>query len=304
MEPRRRVGRGHRDRPRGRGGRRGANRERPRIQWPLLERLGVDDACLTHRTGQRDRMRSRGRRARRDLPGPRRRRGSGSRDRGYGGRRRCSRRRGSRRGRRCWDRVGSRDGLLDGVRSRGGQWGRRHSGRRRRRCRCRSRSRSSCRGLGCRRRIADHDRARARVGTTRREERRRVDVSLILVGVPNPELHVGATHLGVATRADRPDAVTFGDRHALGHGGRPELRERHRPAVGRQDGDRPSAPGHRSGERHRAGGGRLDRLSRRAADIESAMLSTRIGMRGIERVPEQDRPARRPRPRVGGGREH
>ena len=60
-----------------------------------------------------------------------------------------------------------------------------------------------------------------------------------------------------------------------------------------QDRERPSAPGHRAGERHRAGGGRSDRLARSAADVDPAVLPARVGMRGIERVTRAE-PARSP----------
>jgi hypothetical protein len=298
---------------------------RPRRSRGCGHRSRCRSRCRSRHRGGRCRCGSRHRRGRsrhrsRCNRGSRSRCNRGSRSRcNRGSRSQCNRgsrsrcNRGSRsqcnRGSRSWCNRGSRGRLRDrcsrlhGVRSRWGRGRRAHRARRGHRSRCRCRSRSRNLRVGGLRRIDDHARARARVRTTRRKERRRVDVSLVLVGMTNTELHVGAAHLGIATRADRPDAVAFCDRRALAQGDRPELRERHRPAVGRQDRERPSAPRHRSGERHRASGGRSDRLSRSAADVDSAVLSPRVGTRGIERVSEQNRSARRPRPGAGRGRE-
>ncbi len=142
----------------------------------------------------------------------------------------------------------------------------------------------------------DDDGARARVGGPGRKEGRRIDVSLVVVRMPDSELDIGAAHLRVAARTDRPDAVALGDRRATRHTDRSELGEGHRPAVRREDRDRLPVPRHGAGERDRAGRRRPNHLSGSSADVDAPMLPSSVGMGGIERVGEQNRSARGPRP--------
>jgi hypothetical protein len=101
-------------------------------------------------------------------------------------------------------------------------------------------------------------------------------------------VNVRPIHLAVAARADRPHAVALGDRRALGHRKRAEVRERHGVAFRRRDRDAEARARHRSGERHGAAGGRDDRRAGCPGDIDAAMLPGGIRVRGVEDERLQD----------------
>jgi len=100
--------------------------------------------------------------------------------------------------------------------------------------------------------------------------------------VANAELHVRACNLGVAARADGRDRIALGDRRALCHRYRSELRQRDRPAVGGEDGQRLPVTGNRSRKRDHAAGGRENRRPGIASDIDPSMLARRVWMGRIE----------------------
>jgi hypothetical protein len=305
----------------GRGGdsarRRGSRRHRGRrLRHDALG--GNDDWCGLRHDGRRrrrngNRLRDRwgsavrdrlGRAFRRGTrgngPGHRRRRRHRSRDRRR--RRHCGRRGRGCSGRRRSDgrvrRSSRRRGRLSG-RGRGDL--RRRRGRRRRRCR---RGRGGHRGNRHRRsrpRLCRIDGRHSRdgVGSAWRQEPDRVDVALVLVCVPNSQLHVRPAHLGISAGTDRPDAVAFGNRRPLGDPDRSELGERDRPAVRGQDRHRLPTPRHGAGEGHDASGRGTNRFAGGASDVDAAVLAGGVGVHGVEREREQDGAARRPGPGRG-----
>jgi hypothetical protein len=191
--------------------------------------------------------------------------------------RRCCRRRRRRRDRHGWIRARCRvRGRTLSVDRRGRRW-------------------SACFHVGSR--IGGLGDRAGRGNSAIRQQRQRIDVALILVCVTDAELDVGTVHLGVAARADRPDAVALGDRRALGNRDRPQLRERHRPLVRGQDRHRLAAARNRAGEGDHPGSRSEHRLPRLTADVDSPMLASRVRVCRVERERKEDRPVRRPRPR-------
>ncbi len=194
-------------------------------------------------------------------------------------------------------RIGSDEGrgARTGRSGFGGTGRRRHIGR--------------CDDRGWRRRGRDRrsrssgvdDRGRRRRGRhARRQQRQRVDVTLVVVGMANTEMDVRPAHLGVSAGTDRPDAVALGDCRALRHHGRPQMRERHRPAVAGLDRHRLPAARHGADEADDARCGRTNLLARIAADVDAAMLTCPVRVIRVEQERLNDSPARRPGPRPGG----
>ena len=83
-----------------------------------------------------------------------------------------------------------------------------------------------------------------------RQERERVEVTLLVDGPPNAEVHVRLARDRVGALSDRADACAFPDLVAALHGDRAELQQRHRVAVTRADRQRATARGNGPGERH------------------------------------------------------
>jgi hypothetical protein len=138
----------------------------------------------------------------------------------------------------------------------------------------------------------------------RRKQRLRIDVALILVGVANAELHVRPGNLGVSARADSRDHITLGDRRALCHRDRSELRQRHRPPVGGEDRQRLPIARNRPRKRDQTPGGGLDGRPGIASDIDPSMLARRVWAGRIERERKQHRASGRPCPCRGGSDRH
>jgi hypothetical protein len=147
-----------------------------------------------------------------------------------------------------------------------------------------------------RRRCLSRRLARRRRQERRRQERQRIEVALRLRGDPDPQVHVRLRQLRLAGWADRPDAVSLGDRRALGDRDRAEVGERDGIPVGRRDREALARGRDGARERHRPGRGRDDARACVRADVEAAMLARRVRMRGIENERLEDRPARRPGP--------
>lgn len=80
--------------------------------------------------------------------------------------------------------------------------------------------------------------------------------------------------LRLATSAESADALSLDDRRAPGNLDRPEVKERHREAVGGLERDRAPVPRQRAGEAHDARRRRGDGLARLPADVDAAMLPT------------------------------
>ena len=292
-------------RPRPRHGRRAFRLgDRPRAEAAAIANVRDGGRCDRRsalrdgadvRGGVVERLRAHGRRGRRRLldgwrRGRRRRRARNGRrrredDRGSGGSGRRRLRIGSNEGR----------GARTGRSGFGGTGRRRHIGR--------------CDDRGGRRRGRDRrsrgsgvdDRGRRRRGRhARRQQRQRVDVALVVVGVPNTEMDVRPAHLGVSAGTDRPDAVALGDCRALRHHGRPQMCQRHRPAVAGLDRHRLPAARHGADEADDARCGRTNLLARIAADVDAAMLTCPVRVIRVEQERLNDSPARRPGPRPDG----
>ena len=116
----------------------------------------------------------------------------------------------------------------------------------------------------------------------------------------NTEMDVRPAHLGISAGTDRPDAVALRDCRALRHHGRPQMRERHRPAVAGLDRHRSPAPRHGADEADDARCGRTNLLARIAAEVDAAMLICPVRVIRVEQERLNDRSARRPGPRPGG----
>ena len=116
----------------------------------------------------------------------------------------------------------------------------------------------------------------------------------------NTEMDVRPAHLGISAGTDRPDAVALRDCRALRHHGRPQMRERHRPAVAGLDRHRSPAPWHGADEADDARCGRTNLLARIAAEVDAAMLICPVRVIRVEQERLNDRSARRPGPRPGG----
>ena len=108
--------------------------------------------------------------------------------------------------------------------------------------------------------------------------------------------------LWLAARPERADRFSLGDDRASRHGQRPEMQERHRVAVGRLDGQRPTVQRQRAGEADEALGGSHDRFTRVAGDVDAAVMAGFVLAGVVLERPEN--PARGgPAPGVCGRRE-
>ena len=133
------------------------------------------------------------------------------------------------------------------------------------------------------------------------QERERVEVALLVGGAPNAQVHVRLARDPVGALADRADPRSLGDLLSTLHSDRSELQQRHGVAVGRADGQRTTACGNGSGERHGPRGGRAHGLTKRAAHVDPAMLTRRIRI-GAEDEGSEHRPFDRPGPRLCAAR--
>ena len=170
-------------------------------------------------------------------------------------------------------------------RSRGGSGGRSSHGRRgshgsRRGGRGRRDRRS--RGDGRRRRRC----LRARCRRTRGEQPERVDVPFLLRRDAHAQVDARYRMLGLTARAHRGDRRALLDRVALRHLDRAQMNERHRVPIGREDREAPPVRRERAGEAHRAGCRGTDRRSRRARDVDAAVLPGRVRVTGQGERPE------------------
>jgi hypothetical protein len=133
------------------------------------------------------------------------------------------------------------------------------------------------------------------------QERKRVEVTLLVHGPPNAEVHVRLARDRVGALSDRADACAFPDLVPALHANRAELQQRHGVTVTRADGQRATARGHGPGERHRPGNRRAHRLADRTAYVDPPMLPSCIRVRPEDEWP-QHRSVDRPRPRLCAAR--
>ncbi len=191
--------------------------------------------------------------------------------------------------------------LAPGRRSRAGRLRRLRSSDRGRRLR---RPRGLLDALDGRRGLRlDRRRRRGRCGSrrggrhprSRRQERERVDVPLVLGSAPNAEVHVRLTRGRVGALADDADARALGDLVPALDGDRAELQQRHGIPVGRTDRQRATTARDRPHERHAPRRRRAHRIAERASHVDPAMLSARVRVRAEDEGSEH-RPVDRPRP--------
>jgi hypothetical protein len=245
-------------------------------------------------------------------PGPRprvggrhhRARSADVRDVGAPGGRQMPRRDGNVRGRCGRGRRGhARDRCRSGYRrfghGRNGLAGcgrRRRNGRRRRLCDAwHGRGGGLARRLRPRRRRLD-DRPRG-------QHAQRVDVSLVLAGHAQAEVHVGLGQVDRAARPDRADGGALRDVRAARDADRAEMDERRRIAERRLDRDRLPTRRHRPGEADHPVRRREDLRAGRRAEFDAAVLAGGVRVRAVERERAQDRPVDGPRPRRSRRRE-
>jgi hypothetical protein len=130
----------------------------------------------------------------------------------------------------------------------------------------------------------------------RRQERQRVDVTLLLACQPNAEVDVRLAHVDDAARSDGPDVDALGDVRAAPDTDRAEVDERGRVPRRRLDRDGLAAGRNCAGERHHALGRRDDVRARRRREIDTAVLSRSVRMRAVERERAQYGAVDRPGP--------
>jgi hypothetical protein len=165
-----------------------------------------------------------------------------------------------------------------------------------RRCRQGRRRRSSRGG----RRRGSRGQGRGRRRREQRQQAERVEVALVVRVQADAQVNVRNVELGRPARADRPHRRTLREDGALRDVEGAEMRERDGERVSREDRDALTARGHRPGERHLSGRRRDDRRSRRGADVDAAVLATRVRVRRIERERREHRAGHGPRPRARG----
>jgi hypothetical protein len=152
-----------------------------------------------------------------------------------------------------------------------------------------------------------HRRSRRRCGRLgrrggsrpRRQQRQRVDVALRVVGAADAQMHVGHVQLDVAGRSYGTHRLTFRNPIALREGDRPEVRQRHRQAVGGPDRRRAPVPRQPAGERDPARSRRRDRRGGRSADVDAGVAAfVVLGAAEVEAA--KHRSVGRPAPTPGG----
>ena len=153
------------------------------------------------------------------------------------------------------------------------------------------RLRGRCRGRG-------HHRRR-RSGLARGQQRQRIDVAVRIVGTPGAELDV--RNRGRLGGGDRPDCLAL--RHAVAgrDRDRPEMCERHRPAVLGPDRHRPTVRRQRAGERHPSRSGRAHLGAGCPGHVDPAMTGRGVRTAAVVE-PADDLAGRRPGPRGTRGR--
>jgi hypothetical protein len=133
------------------------------------------------------------------------------------------------------------------------------------------------------------------------QECERVEVTLLVDGPPNAEVHVRLARDRIGALADPADTCAFPDLVAALYGDRAELQERHGVAVTSADRQRATARGHGPGERHGPRNRRAHRLADRTAYVDPPMLPCCIRVRS-EDEGSQHRSVDRPRPRLCAAR--
>jgi hypothetical protein len=174
-------------------------------------------------------------------------------------------------------------------------WRRRIGGGRRSRLRDRLHRRRWGRGLRGRRCGYRRRRRRGRGGWTRREQRERIDVAVLVVGSAYAEVDVRGLGDRVLARSHGADRDAFADLGSAPDVDRAELEQGHGVAVGRRDRDRAPAAGHGAGKRDGAGRRRADGRAEIGADVDASVLPALVRV-GAESERPQHRALDGPRP--------
>jgi hypothetical protein len=143
-------------------------------------------------------------------------------------------------------------------------------------------------------------RRRRRLGCLRAltgwKQRERVEVTVRVGGLANPEVHVRDRPLRFAARTDRPHDVTLGDRSSDGQTDRAEVDERDGVTVCGPDRQTETRMRKRAREGDEAVRRRAHVRPHRRTDVDAAMLAARVRI-----VPRDERPQHRPVDRPGPG---
>ena len=157
--------------------------------------------------------------------------------------------------------------------------------------------------VGC----SDRRRRRERLrrggwGEQHGQQRRRVDVALLLVRAADAEVHVRIGREGIGARPHPRDRRALGDHGATGHERLAELEQGDGEPVGRLDRDRATTLRDGADEGHEARHGCEHTRTDGRSDVDASVLSCHGLGRDRERVRTQDRPLDGPRPgeRDGG----
>ncbi len=119
-------------------------------------------------------------------------------------------------------------------------------------------------------------------GRLLRQQAFRIDVPLRVGLSPHAKMDVGTAHFRISARPDRPDAVAFGDSRVLLDRDGAQMSERHRPAVGSLNRQRPPATRDHSRERDDPARWSSQRLPHVARDVDPAVLPGRVWLRRVE----------------------
>ena len=210
--------------------------------------------------------------------------------------------------------IGSRCRRCRRLRSRHRLRGLRRLGRcggcsRRRRIGRRMGMRYRGRSRDCRRRLwgvgsSSAVRRHGRVGRPAgRQERERVDVSLLVRSPSHAQVDVRLRPVGLTTRPGCGHRVSLRDRVASPDLKRSEMLHNDGVAVRGSYRQRLAAFGHRARERDNARGGRVHIGVEVGSDVDPTMLATGVRIAAEHEWP-QDLPFRRPRPRLRRSRKH
>jgi hypothetical protein len=135
-----------------------------------------------------------------------------------------------------------------------------------------------------------------RPGRRTGQEQQRVEVSLLLGSLANPEVHVGDVELGNAAGPDGADRISLLHGLSPPHVVRAEVHQGRGVAVRRLDRDGLAATRDAAGERDGPGGGRHDGSPGIGPDVDPSVLSRRVRVRLIERERAQHGARHRPGP--------
>jgi hypothetical protein len=134
-----------------------------------------------------------------------------------------------------------------------------------------------------------------------RQERQRVDVTLVLSRHPQAEVDKRLRQVDHAARADGPDDGALGHARPAPDADRPEVHERRGVAERRLDRDGLPAGRHRAGERDDTFGRRKHIASAWSPEVDAAVLPGGVRVRTVEGEGTKHRPVDGPGPGLRSG---